>query len=68
MFGLHASIALRTFDEQLRADAWAAAGVPGSPYAVAIDADGTVLAKGTFTTGEQLETLIAAAAGVSPAK
>jgi hypothetical protein len=67
MFGLHASIALRTFDEHLHADAWAAADVPGSPYAVTLDADGTVLAKGTFTTGAQLETVIAAAAGVSPA-
>ena len=33
------------------ADAWAAADVPGSPFAVALDADGTVLAKGTFNTG-----------------
>ena len=39
-----------TFDEVRDADAWAAADVPGSPFAVALDADGTVLAKGTFNT------------------
>ena len=35
--------------------------MPGSPFAVALDADGTVLAKGTFNTGAQLETVLAAA-------
>ena len=53
--------ALRTFDEVEDADAWAAADVPGSPFAVALDADGTVLAKGTFNTGAQLESVLAAA-------
>ena len=43
------------------ADAWAAADVPGSPFAVALDVDGTVLAKGTFNTGAQLESVLAAA-------
>jgi hypothetical protein len=61
MFGMHAAIALRVFDEVLDADAWAAADVPGSPFAVALDADGTVLAKGTFNTAAQLETVLAAA-------
>ena len=42
-------------------DAWAVADVPGSPFAVALDADGTVLAKGTFNTGAQLESVLAAA-------
>ncbi len=54
-------VALRTFDEVADADAWAAADVPGSPFAVALDADGTVLAKGTFNTGAQLESVLAAA-------
>jgi methylamine utilization protein MauE len=54
-------VALRTFDEVRDADAWAAADVPGSPFAVALDADGTVLAKGTFNTGAQLESVLAAA-------
>ena len=53
--GRRASAATRasccaTFDEVRDADAWAAADVPGSPFAVALDADGTVLAKGTFNT------------------
>ncbi|HWK26524.1 MAG TPA: MauE/DoxX family redox-associated membrane protein [Solirubrobacter sp.] len=60
-FGAHPGVALRTFDEAGDADAWAAADVPGSPFAVALDGDGTVLAKGTFNTGAQLETVLAAA-------
>jgi hypothetical protein len=60
-FGHHPSVVLRTFDEHQHADAWAAADVPGSPFAVALDADGTVLAKGTFNTGAQLESVLAAA-------
>jgi Methylamine utilisation protein MauE len=61
LFGMHAAVVLRTFDEVADAAAWAAADVPGSPFAVALDADGTVLAKGTFNTGAQLETVLAAA-------
>jgi hypothetical protein len=61
LFGMHAAVVLRTFDEVADAGAWAAADVPGSPFAVALDADGTVLAKGTFNTGAQLETVLAAA-------
>jgi hypothetical protein len=60
-FGAHPSVILRTFDEAQDADAWSAADVPGSPFAVALDADGTVLAKGTFNTGAQLESVLAAA-------
>src|SRR3954469_8836466 len=59
-FGAHPLLTLRTFDEVADADAWAAADVPGSPFAVALDADGTVLAKGTFNTGAQLESVLAA--------
>lgn len=54
-------VSLRRFDEVRDADAWASADVPGSPFAVALDADGTVLAKGTFNTGAQLESVLAAA-------
>jgi hypothetical protein len=60
-FGRHPRVALREFDELRDADAWALADVPGSPFAVALDADGTVLAKGTFNTGAQLESVLAAA-------
>ena len=60
-FGNHPAVVLRTFDEEMDADAWAATDVPGSPFAVALDSDGTVLAKGTFNTGAQLESVLAAA-------
>jgi hypothetical protein len=60
-FGTHPGVVVRTFDEVRDAGAWAAADVPGSPFAVALDADGTVLAKGTFNTGAQLESVLAAA-------
>jgi hypothetical protein len=54
-------VRLRTFDEVRDAYAWAAADIPGSPFAVAVDADGTVLAKGTFNTAGQLESVLATA-------
>jgi hypothetical protein len=60
-FGAHPSVVLRTFDEVEHAAQWAQADVPGSPFAVALDADGTVLAKGTFNSGAQLESVLAAA-------
>jgi hypothetical protein len=60
-FGRDPRVALHRFDEVRDANAWAAADVPGSPFAVAVDADGTVLAKGTFNTGAQLESVLAAA-------
>jgi len=60
-FGRDPRVVLRDFDEVRDADAWTVADVPGSPFAVALDADGTVLAKGTFNTGGQLESVLAAA-------
>jgi hypothetical protein len=60
-FAAHPAVVVKTFDEVSDADAWTAADVPGSPFAVALDADGTVLAKGTFNTGAQLESVLAAA-------
>jgi hypothetical protein len=60
-FGRDPRVVLRSFDEVRDAGAWAVADVPGSPFAVALDADGTVLAKGTFNTGAQLESVLAAA-------
>jgi hypothetical protein len=54
-------VLLRRFDEVEDADAWALADVPGSPFAVAVGADGIVLAKGTFNSGGQLESVLAAA-------
>ena len=55
-------VTIRRFDAEQDAGAWAAAGVPGAPYAVAVSADGRVLAKGTVNDGRQLESVLAAAA------
>ncbi|MEA2150258.1 MAG: Methylamine utilization protein MauE [Solirubrobacteraceae bacterium] len=49
------------FDEERDAGAWATAGVPGAPFAVALAPDGTVLAKGTVNTRRQLASVVAAA-------
>ncbi len=54
-------LALEVYDEDAEADVWKAFDVPGSPYAVAMGIDGTVLAKGTFNNLAQLESVIAAA-------
>jgi len=58
------------FDELADAAAWSAADVPGAPFAVALTADGTVLAKGTVNTRAQLASVVGAAqaraAGVHP--
>lgn len=55
-------VAIRVFDEHRDEGAWRALDVPGSPFAVALDLDGTVLAKGTFNTLGQLESVLATAA------
>jgi hypothetical protein len=54
-------LGVRTFDEQLDAGVWAQAGVPGSPYAVALSPEGVALAKGTFNSLGQLESVLATA-------
>jgi methylamine utilization protein MauE len=54
-------LAVRTFDEHADASVWAQAAVPGSPYAVALSADGIALAKGTFNSLSQLESVLATA-------
>jgi hypothetical protein len=51
-------VELRLFDEHADADAWEALAVPGSPYAVVLAPDGEVLAKGTFNSLFQLESLL----------
>jgi hypothetical protein len=56
-------LAVRIFDEVVDAPTWAAAAVPGSPYAVALDLAGVALAKGTFNSLVQLEGIIATARG-----
>ena len=52
-------VELQLFDEEADPDAWAALAVPGSPYAVVLAPDGEVLAKGTFNSLFQLESLLA---------
>jgi hypothetical protein len=55
------TLALASFDERADAAVWSELQIPGSPYAVAIDREGTVLAKGTFNNLAQLESVIATA-------
>jgi hypothetical protein len=54
-------LAVRIFDEHDDAPVWRAAGVPGSPYAVALSSEGVALAKGTFNSLGQLESVLATA-------
>jgi methylamine utilization protein MauE len=54
-------LAVETFDEHADHDVWQALGIPGSPYALVLALDGTVLAQGTFNTIRQLESLVATA-------
>jgi hypothetical protein len=54
-------LAVEVFDEVADADVWRALDVPGSPFAVALDDRGTVLAKGTFNSYGQLESILATA-------
>ena len=49
------------FDEVADAELWKRLEVPGSPFAVALDAHGVVLAKGTFNSLAQLESVLATA-------
>ena len=54
-------LALAVFEEYADADVWADLDVPGSPFAVALDPSGTVLAKGAFNNLAQLESVLATA-------
>jgi hypothetical protein len=54
-------VAVAVFDEAAEGELWRALGIPGSPYAVALDHQGTVLAKGTFNNLAQLESVLATA-------
>jgi hypothetical protein len=57
----HPALAVRVFDEVTDEDVWRVLGIPGSPFAVALDPGGTVLAKGTFNNLAQLESVLATA-------
>lgn len=55
-------LAVGVFEEVRDAEMWQALEIPGSPFAIAADLDGTVLAKGTFNNLAQLESVAATAA------
>ena len=54
-------VAVEVFDERRDVEAWRLLRVPGAPFAVVLDLEGAVLAKGTFNTLGQLEGLLAGA-------
>jgi len=54
-------VAVGVFDEAAEAELWRNLGIPGSPFALALDREGTVLAKGTFNNLAQLESVLATA-------
>jgi len=54
-------LAVQIFDEHADSAIWRRAQVPGSPYAVALTLEGTVLAKGTFNSLSQLESILGSA-------
>jgi hypothetical protein len=54
-------VTVGVFDEVADAALWKDLGIPGSPFAIATDEGGTVLAKGTFNNLAQLESVLATA-------
>jgi methylamine utilization protein MauE len=54
-------VAVAIFDEAAEAELWRSLEIPGSPFALALDRDGIVLAKGTFNNLAQLESVLATA-------
>ena len=55
------ALAVVVFEESAEPELWEELRIPGSPYAVALELDGRVLAKGTFNNLAQLESVLAAA-------
>ena len=55
------ALAVEVFEEGRDGDVWRAAAIPGAPYAIAVERDGTVGAKGTFNNLAQLESILATA-------
>jgi hypothetical protein len=54
-------VAVESFEEEAEAEIWRELEIPGSPFAIALDREGTVLAKGTFNNLAQLESVLATA-------
>jgi uncharacterized membrane protein YphA (DoxX/SURF4 family) len=59
--GKDPQVTVGVFDEVADAGLWRDLGIPGSPFAIALDEQGTVLAKGTFNNLAQLESVLATA-------
>jgi Methylamine utilisation protein MauE len=57
----HPAVAVEVFDEVADSDVWGELRIPGSPFSIALDPDGTVLSKGTFNNLAQLESVLATA-------
>jgi hypothetical protein len=60
-FAREAVLAVTRFDEVRDAEVWEALDIPGSPFAVVLSLEAVVLAKGTFNSPGQLESLLATA-------
>jgi thiol-disulfide isomerase/thioredoxin len=54
-------VKVAVFDEVAEAELWRSLEIPGSPFALALDPEGRVLAKGTFNNLAQLESVLATA-------
>jgi Methylamine utilisation protein MauE len=54
-------VEVAVFDEVVESELWRSLEIPGSPFALALDREGTVLAKGTFNNLAQLESVLATA-------
>jgi hypothetical protein len=59
--GRDPTVAVESFEEAADSDVWTELEIPGSPFAVVLDLEGLVLAKGTFNNLAQLESVLAAA-------
>jgi hypothetical protein len=55
------ALAVEVFEEGADSDVWEALAIPGAPYAIALERDGTVGSKGTFNNLSQLESILATA-------
>ena len=55
------TLAVEVFPEGTEAPLWESLAIPGAPYAIALERDGTVGAKGTFNNLAQLESILATA-------
>lgn len=51
-------VVVESFEESAETIVWTELEIPGSPFAVALDRQGTVLAKGTFNNLAQLESVV----------